>query len=405
MAGFLFFAFIGTSHAAEFTFTPSIGISEEYNDNIYDSAFDVRTDYVTHFLPGLALKYKTSFWDWDINYLLDYRIYANNSYNEEDVHNLNVNGQVTLLDNLLFVDIQEAYQRVSTSIRQDFTQESGNVNQTDSNIFSISPYITLKPASMVNAKLGARLASYWYQDPESIDKDEYGGYGSIHYEVSPKIFIDSGYTFTHSDARQDPDVNNYDWHNLYAGPRYEYADKSFVYAHGGYTIIDYSSGRRFDNPFWDVGVSHDFGTYQATVETRVSYEQDPDQNLTQVTSYSGGLTKTFARGKAGVSLGYLKYEYMNESEEPDTDSYRAGLNAEYEVSSRLSARLAFAAEEFHEEREGNYTRYLVNPQLIYLLPHGITVSLDYIFVDYSSNNMPENNRRINRAIFQVSKVF
>lgn len=405
IAVLVFLAFTGVSHAAEFTLTPSIGISEEYNDNIYDSAFDVKTDYVTHLMPGLALKYRTGFWDWNLNYLLDYRIYAKNSYNDQDVHNLNVNGLVTLLDNLLFLEIQENYRRVSTSVRQDFTKESDNLNQTDSNIITASPYITLKPASNLNAKLGLRFANYWYKDPGTIDKNEYGGFAKMDYEISPKLFMDGGYTFTHSEARQDPGFNNYDWHNVYVGPRYQYAEKSSIYGHGGYTFIDYASGQTVNNPFWDAGISHNFGTWQATVETRVAYQQDPEQNLTEVTSYSGTLEKTFARGTVGFSAGYFKYDYMNLSTEPDTDSYRAGMNVSYNLTSRLTGRLAFEAEEFHEKGQGNYTRYFVNPHLEYNLPYNIMASLDYIFVDYSSKNRAEYDRSGNRVIVQVSKVF
>jgi hypothetical protein len=340
LAVLVFLAFVGGSHAAEFAFTPSIGISEEYNDNIFDSAFDVRTDYVTHLMPGLALKYKTPFWDWDISYLLDYRIYARNSYSNEDVHYLNARSLITFVDNLLFLELSDVYQRVSTNIRQDFTEESLNENQTDSNIVTASPYITLKPTGKVNMKIGGQFANYWYKDPDTIDKTEYGGFTTIDYEISPNIFINTGYTFTHSDALQNPDFNNYDFHNMFIGPRYEYADKSFIYGQGGYTIIDYASGDQFSNPFWSVGIAHNFGTYTATVESMVSYDQDPQQNLTEVTSYTGNLEKTFLRGTAGVSLGYLKYKYLNNSLEPTTDSYRAGINITYELLPRLTGTLA-----------------------------------------------------------------
>jgi hypothetical protein len=246
-------------------------------------------------------------------------------------------------------------------------------------------------------KIGGQFANYWYKDPDTIDKTEYGGFTTIDYEISPNIFINTGYTFTHSDARQNPDFNNYDFHNMFIGPRYEYADKSFIYGQGGYTIIDYASGDQFSNPFWSVGIAHNFGTYTATVESMVSYDQDPQQNLTEVTSYTGNLEKTFLRGTAGVSLGYLKYKYLNNSLEPTTDSYRAGINITYELLPRLTGTLAFVAEQFHEKGIGNYNRYFVNPNLAYVLPYDITASLNYISVDYSSNNMAENNREINRV--------
>jgi uncharacterized protein (PEP-CTERM system associated) len=192
---------------------------------------------------------------------------------------------------------------------------------------------------------------------------------------------------------------------MFVGPRYEYAEKSFLYGQGGYTFIDYASGQSFNNPFWNVGINHNFDTYVATVETRVDYEQDPEQNLTEVTSYTGKLEKIFSRGTVSLSLGYFQYKYLNDSTQADTDKYQAGIGAQYELLPRLTANLAFTAEEFHENGVGNYTRYYVNPILTYALPKDLSVSLNYIFVDYSSKNMAENNRTINRAILEVRKVF
>jgi len=396
---------VGTSYAAEFKLTPSLGVSEEYNDNVFDSAFDVRTDYITHVMPGIALKYKTAFWDWDISYVLDYRYYARNSFTDDHPSTLNARGLITFVDKLLFLDLSEVYERVSTNITQDFTQESLNNNQTQSNIVTASPYITLQPASTVKTKIGGLFANYWYDDPGSIDKTEYGAFATLDYEIAQNIFINTGYTFTHSEARQDPQFNNYDLHNIFVGPRYEYAEKSFLYGQGGYTIIDYASGNQFSNPFWNVGITHNFDTYVATVETRVNYEQDPEQNLTEVTSYTGKLEKILPRGTVSLSLGYLQYDYLNDSTQADTDSYQAGIAALYELLPRLTGNLAFTAEEFHEKGVGNYTRYFVNPTLTYALPKDFSISLDYIFVDYSSKNMAENNRTINRAILEVRKVF
>jgi hypothetical protein len=406
----LLFFIVGveTSHAAEFKLVPSLGISEEYNDNVFDSAFDVRTDYITHVLPGLVLLYKTAFWDWDISYFLDYRHYARNTYTDDYPSNLNAKGLITLVDNLLYLDLKDVYQRVSTNIRQDFVEESLNTNQTDSNIATASPYFTLQPASTVKTKIGARFSNFWYKDPNSIDKTEYSGFATLDYEIAPKIFVNTGYTFTHSEARQDPNFNNYDLHNIFVGPRYEYAEKSFIYGHGGYTIIDYASGQSFNEPFWDVGITHHFDTYVATVETRVKYEQDPEQNLTQVTDYSGRLEKIFARGSVGLSAGYSEYEYLNNSTQSNTDALQAGIDVRYELLPKWYASLTFTATYFDEKGIGNYTRYFVNPKLTYPLPSDLrdfSVVFNYIFVAYTSPDIAENNRQVNRAMLEIRKSF
>jgi hypothetical protein len=382
-----------------------MGVGEEYNDNVFDSAFDVKTDYITHLMPGLVLKYKTPFWDWNINYFLDYRIYARNSYTNDHPSTLDATGLITLVDNLLFLDLSDVYQRVPINITQNSTQQSLNNNQTDSNVVTASPYITLQPASTVKTKIGGRFANFWYQDPNSIDKTEYSGFATLDYEIAQNIFVNTGYTYTHSEARQDPQTNNYNLHTIFVGPRYEYAEKSFLYGQGGYTIIDYASGTRFSNPYWNVGITHKFDTYVANFETSVTYSQDPQQNLTQVTTYTGRLEKTLPRGTVAVHLSYFQYKYLNNSTQPETDTYEAGMGARYELLPRLTANLAFLAQEVHEKGTGNYTYSFVNPNLSYALPRDVTIALNYIFYDYSSPNIAADNRHANRVILEVRKVF
>jgi hypothetical protein len=402
LAGFVMSA---ATAEAEFSIHPSIAVGEEYNDNVFDSSINKKTDYITHGKPELVLKYKTPLWDWDLNYLFDYRYYAKNSVTNDYTHALNATGLITVIDNFLFLDVKETFQRVSLDITRDFTRESLNFNQTDSNVVSASPYITLRPFTRVSTQIGYRYANIWYNDPLAISKTQHNGFINIDYEVLPKLFVNSGYTFTHSEARQDPQINNYDRHTVFVGPRYEYAEKSFIYGQGGYTIIDYSSGIRFRNPYWNVGITHTFDTYVATVETLVKYDEDPLQNITQETGYSGKLEKKFPRGTIALSGGYSEYKDIK-VDKLTTTRYGAELKASYELLSKLTANLDFLAERFDFKDAGSHTRRIyVNPALNYAMPKDFSIGLNYIFVDYYSPGIAEDNRRINRAIVEVKKIF
>src|SRR6266567_5518108 len=44
---------------------PSIAVSEEFTDNVFQSQANKKSDFITHLSPGLAFKYRTPFWDWD----------------------------------------------------------------------------------------------------------------------------------------------------------------------------------------------------------------------------------------------------------------------------------------------------------------------------------------------------
>jgi hypothetical protein len=389
---------------AEFRIHPSIAVGEEYNDNVFDSRVNSKTDYITHTQPGLTAKYKTSILDWDLSYLFDYRYYAKNSQNGDYTNDLVTKGLVTIVDNLLFLDVNETYQRVSLDITKDYTKESLNFNQTNSNIVSASPYITLKPFSTVSTKLGYRYSNIWYQDPTTISKQLQEGYVNIDYEVLPKIFINSGYTYTHSDARQDPQINNYDQHTAFLGPRYEFAEKSYLYGQGGYTIIDYATGSSFKNPFWNVGLTHNFNTYVVSAETRVDYIQDPQQNLSQQTSYTGSLEKIFPRGNAVLSVGYIRYKDVK-LDKVTTDTYSAGFKCGYQFLPKLSGKLDFIAEDYDYKGSGHTRRFYVNPYLSYDLGQNFVVSMNYIFVNYHSKQIYDDNRNLDRVMLDVQKTF
>lgn len=45
------------SQAADFKLHPTLSVSEEYTDNVYETEDNKRYDYITRAQPGLAMKY------------------------------------------------------------------------------------------------------------------------------------------------------------------------------------------------------------------------------------------------------------------------------------------------------------------------------------------------------------
>ena len=399
------FFFSALTAEAQFTIHPSITVGEEYNDNVFDSYVNKKSDFITHIMPGLNTKYKTAFWDLDLSYLYDYRYYAKNSRNDDSAHDLSANGLITIVDNLLFLEVNEAYRKVSLDVTRDYTRESLNFDQTDSNIVTASPYVKLRPFTQLETKIGYRYGNFWYDDPEAISKSQHSGYITMDYEVMPKIFINSSYTYTISEARQNPHANSYTKHNAYIGPRYEYADKCFIFGYGGYTDIEFRDGTSFSNPFWNAGINHTFGTYVALIEAMVRYDEDPLQVLTEEMLFSGKLEKKLPRGSASLGVRYSEYTDLK-TDKLTQKTYGGELGFSYELLPRLTAKLDFVAERYDYEDNGGHTnRIFVNPLLRYELPREISVSLEYMFVDYDSPTIVEDNRRTNRAMVELTKVF
>jgi len=144
--------FTATAYA-DFAVSPSIAVSEEYNDNVFVSP-DRRTDYITSLMPGIILSYNAPFWDWDLAYNFAYRYYARKSQEDDFAHSMSMHGLTRLIDDFLFLDISDNYSRVSLNIARDRTLESNFVNQSDSNNFTASPYLRFHPVPKVSMRTG-----------------------------------------------------------------------------------------------------------------------------------------------------------------------------------------------------------------------------------------------------------
>jgi len=388
----------GVVTAGEFSFHPSLAVREEYTDNVYEQNDPRRSDFITRLMPGLALKYYAPLWDWDLAYTFDYRIYARNSRNDESIHDLAAKGHIKIIDEFFFLDLSDSYKRVSLDVSRDYTQESLFVNQSDSNIATASPYLVFHPGTRTTITSGYRYTNIWYRDPSAIDKREHSGFINASYEYSSKVNFNADYTYTHQNS-----VMPYNRHSPSAGARYEYADKCFIFAQGGYTWVDYRDAPDFNKPFWNAGITHAFDSFTLTATAGVQYPEDPLRGFTRVTDYSLALNKIYERGNVGLSVYYSKYD----GESVDrTKKYGVGITGKYDITEKLSSSLAANVERYDfRDPSGHTRRIYVAPGVSYALPWETTISLFYTFVDYDSASRVEDNYSVNRVALEVRKQF
>lgn len=142
------------------TITPSLGISQTYNDNIEFTPRNKRDDFITTFNAGLALGVDTARLQGSLNYAFGYNLYANTS----DRSGVTGNGAgqflFTVLPDHFFVSArgQATAQSFSSALNpqaQPQTQ-TGNLIQTYS--FQVSPYGVYRFGGTATA-----FAGYVYQ--------------------------------------------------------------------------------------------------------------------------------------------------------------------------------------------------------------------------------------------------
>jgi hypothetical protein len=387
--------------AADFTLVPSLAVSEEYTDNVFETSGDRRSDYITRLLPGLALQYRAALWDWEGGYTFDYRYYARRSPADEITHNLGVHGLVRVMDEFFFLDLNDTYRRVSLDVTRDNTNESLFFNQSDQNVFTGSPYFVWRVAPQTNLRTGYRYVNTWYKEPTVEDRADHVAFAELTHELSTRASLNGGYTFTHQNAV----TSNYDRHDVFAGGRYEYSARSFFFGQVGNTWIRYSFGRKTENLYWNAGASKNFDALTATVTTGVRYSEDPLRVLTRERFYSGSLEYPFERGQATLSVNYSEFDGSGGTS-LDTKRYTVGLRGRYELLPDLTGSLAFEADNFVRRYMSNSPRrFNVSSELSYLLSRGLTMRLSHIFVDYFSPTVAADNRQINRVLLELRKAF
>lgn len=169
--------------------TPSIGIEQEYNDNILFSATNKEGDLITRVLPGLLLNVDTQRLQGTLNYVPAVDFYWRHS--DQNRVNQVGNGQFLgiIVPDLLFLDIRGAagVQSLSGGGAGYAGQPStGRNNQVQTLSFSASPYMTYRFGSWANARAGY-VYSY-------VNQDQVRQGGAVPLNQPPNSFTPSDYS-------------------------------------------------------------------------------------------------------------------------------------------------------------------------------------------------------------------
>lgn len=387
---------------ADFSIKPSLAISEEYTDNVFENNLDNKSDFITRLLPGVAIKYTAPLWDWDLGYAYDYRYYAGGSRKNDTTHAINAKGLVKLIDGKLFLDLGDTYKRVSLDVTRDSADGTLYQNLSDQNVGVISPYLLLHPAPQLTLKSGYRYINTWYKEPQAVSRQDHVGFINNSYELSPTLFLTGDYTFT----REIPvGISSFYRHEASIGPRYEYAEKSFIYAQAGFIDTDYDNGVHLLNPSWSAGLTHSFDTVIAQASTGTRYSDDPLGVSMMETSYNASLTGTLKQGTLTLQGSYTEFSDAI-ADTLKNKRYSGGIAGTFDLTRELRGSLGFTYENYRELLLGGITdRYFVNCGLNYSFGKELTAGVSYKYIEYSSARIAADNWQVNRLLLEVKKVF
>jgi hypothetical protein len=388
--------------AADTSFKPFIALSEEVTDNIFEQN-NKRTEYTTRLRPGATLRYQSPFWMWDTAYTFEFRNYARNSKGDEYNHDAAVKGNISLVENFLFLDLSDTYHRVSLDVSRIAANETSLfLNQTDQNIATISPYLLWRLRGESTLKTGYSFIDTRYWNPLGIDRQEHRGFADVNHKVTTLFSLTAGYAYT----RLESQPTRFDKHDLYGGFRYDYADKSFVFGTIGNSWQQFNTVPDVSYLFWNAGVTNNFSFAVATLETKVSTAEDPLAVSTKATSYSGKLERELQRGKIGLSSTYT--EYVNTATDIlDRRSFGCSATGTYEISQNFTTNLSATGERFNRKFAADYPyRFTGIAGVGYAMKDELTLGLTYTYVTYRYGlDTAFGSKEINKAVVEVRKGF
>ena len=419
---------------SEMSIQPSVSVSEGYDDNIFLSPVDRVDDYITRVIPAAKFSYRSPFWDWDVAYAYDYRLYAYRTVVDDSTQRFNLTNRTNIIKEFLLLDVREVYDRTSLTPVRDYTEESISVNQTDRNIFTASPYVLLRPSTDTSVKAGYQYRSLWYKDPGTVDKEEHGVYGEGAWELSPRTALTAGVRYSRTETnkldyfRTDTSTGtwtvNYQRTDLSIGAKYEYAEGSFLNLTIGNTwfspenppegvtwLTSEIPAERASQVFWNFEINRKFPTYALSFTTALNYVDDPAHILRREDRYVLSFRKETERATLGASAGLWEYRQVA-TNYLEALRYRTTASLGYSFTPALKLAYNLTIERFEDKtrealtgQEEYTTRYLNAVRFDYLLSESVTLSVDYRYTNNYAPHSYNENYYNNRIMLELTKKF
>lgn len=385
---------------AEVTVQPAITVSEEYNDNLFLTTTDKRTDYITRIVSAITVTYKTPIWDWDVAYAYDYRYYANYKV-DENLYTLNLNNHTRMLNDALLFDIQDVHTRTPLSVVRDWTQESLFLNQTDTNTLIATPYTKLRLAPNATLTTGYQYRNIWYQNPEAIDKADHGLFATFDHEVTSRLTMSADIRYTGTTAETDHLRRT----DLLVSVVYAHAANSLSWYAIGNSWLDIDTEGESTQVVWNAGFLHTAGKYSYTINSKMTYMEDPLSILRREDQYVAAITRQTERTTLGLSAGW--YEYRNAISKHLEDTRHLVTGTISQATSQTTKIIYDASVGRVEDNvQDQYTEvYLGGIRYEFMPSASLTIAMQYRYANAYSPDDYAANHHNNRVMVEIKKIF
>lgn len=253
------------------TITPSLGVEQAYNDNIFFTPRNRVDDFITSVIPGLLLNVDTQRLQGTLNYAPSIQFYWQNS-DQNRVSQFG-NGQflATVVPDLFFVDLRgsASTQSATGGFTPGTDASVAKSDQVQTLTFSVSPYLVHRFGGLATARLGY---TYSYVNQDTLDPNQQLLVGQQRFGFTPSEFSSNqGYLAVRTGENFGPLMmqaslsgTSYLGNGIYDGAYSNFATFETAYAFTrtiaglveiGYEDIYYNTVPRTEisGPIWAVG--------------------------------------------------------------------------------------------------------------------------------------------------------
>ena len=385
------------AHGADYRLTQALTIMEEFNDNIYESRRDRKADLITRLSPKIGFNYADPLWRWDMDYSPEYRNYARGTHGDQLLQNFHADGTVRLINNFLFLSVSDSY----TQAPLDGNRSSLFTDQTNQNIFRISPYIQYRLDPRWTMNSGYRYLNRHYSYSDSIDNQEHGLFLKGTRELSSRasLFMDLDYArvYTSNNTAHERLTHT-------IGSQYRYAVGSALTTEGGYSILFPSTGGSKFSPYWNIGLIHIWKSYTFSLNSGVSYDTETGLTASERRALNGRLVKAYRRSSLAL-FGSYNETLNSQTRAASSRWFTMGTDATYDISRRATAH-ALIATDSYLGRAAELYRNSFTAGIRYDLYYDLFTGLDYNRIAHSNTAFsPTGPIEVNRIMVYLTKSF
>jgi putative beta-barrel porin BBP2 len=408
----LFIGFVPTAFAKyHFDFTPSISVSEVYDDNIYLSNTNEKSDYITAVSPGFTLNVLSENNHLELSYAPGFVWYDKEDQNDTVRHSGTLTFGQDLTQHLKF-DLTDTYIKSEDPLED--TEDIEGIRNTRNTYQRNTALISLR---YLFGPENSLTVDYRQSDLENEDKTLDDGRTQVPsakmiYWFNVKNGIELNYGFTKGDFwRDDNSIAGDDYDGNSAGIRYIHRFTPHTRGSIGYDF----ENRNFDGPSesydvhtGSVGFDHQFSS-DMSLTAGVGYfiqkndRSDDEDGYT----YNTSLIKQFERGRLTIGgAGGWDENYLDAERSGFTRYWSVNAIFDYQI---LEALTSYAGSSYRAEKDSESDKrktWRGNCGIRWTFLRWFSLSLDYSHAESDDDDDMEDysDNRI-MLILNASKLY